>query len=195
VEQLEHGVEQHIERSKVVVRWIIAATLLAGVLYLKRQDAIPIAWPIVWLLTGAVVALNLLYWSILRRSAPRWLKYLTTGTDLALISFLVGYTGGSASAFYVAYFVVLVSNSIRYGMGMALYVATLYNVAYVIVLVAHPPGSDLTVEAVKILAFWGVAMYAGYLAMRFQRQTRVLESYEETIARLRAEIATLRTAR
>lgn len=195
VEQIEHGVEQQIERSKVVVRWIITATLLTGVLYLKRQEAIPIAWPIIWLLTGTVAVLNLLYWSILRRSAPRWLKYVTTGTDLALISFLVGYTGGSASVFYVAYFVVLVSNSIRYGMGMALYVATIYNVAYVLVLVVHPPGSDLTVEAVKILAFWGVALYAGYLAMRFQRQTRVLESYEETITRLRAEIATLRTAR
>jgi len=195
VEQLEHGVEQQIERSKVVVRWIIAATLLAGVVYLKRQEAIPIAWPAVWLLTGAVAILNIFYWSLLRRSAPRWLKYLTTGTDLTLISLLVGYTGGSASVFYVAYFVVLVSNSIRYGMGMALYVATLYNVAYVIVLVVHPPGNDLTVEAVKILAFWGVALYAGYLAMRFQRQTRVLESYEETIARLRAEITTLRTAR
>lgn len=195
MEQLEHGVEQQIERSKVVARWIIAAMLLAGVVYLKWQDAILIGWLVVWLLTGAVAVLNLVYWSILRRSAPNWLKYLTTGTDLALISLLVGYSGGSASVFYVAYFLVLVSNSIRYGMGMALYVACLYNVAYVIILIVHPPGTDLTVEAVKILAFWGVALYAGYLAMRFQRQTRVLESYEETIARLRVEIATLRAAR
>ncbi len=195
MEQIEQGVEQQIERSKVVVRWIIAATLLAGVVYLKRQDAIPIAWPVIWLLTAAVAVLNVAFWSILRRSAPHWLKYLTTGTDLMLISLLVGYTGGRSSVFYVAYFVVLVSNSIRYGMGMALYVATIYNIAYVIVLVVRPPASDLTMEAVKILAFWGVALYAGYLAMRFQRQTRVLESYEETIARLRAEIATLRTAK
>ncbi len=187
--------EQQIERSKVVVRWIIAAALLAGVTYLKRQGAIPIAWPVVVLLTAAVAALNVFYWSILRRTAPSWLKYVTTGTDLALISLLVGYTGGSASVFYVAYFIVLVSNSIRYGMGMALYVATIYNIAYVIVLVVHPPANDLTVEAVKILAFWGVALYAGYLAMRFQRQARILESYEETIARLRAEVASLRPAR
>jgi len=45
------------------------------------------------------------------------------------------------------------------------------------------------VEAVKILAFWGIALYAGYLAMRFQRQARILESYEETIARLRHDLA------
>lgn len=191
----EHSVEQQIERSKVVVRWIIAAALLTGVSYLKRQDAIPIAWPVVILLTAAVAVLNLAYWAVLRRSAPRWLKYVTTGTDLVLISVLVGYTGGSASVFYVAYFIVLVSNSIRYGLGMALYVATAYNLAYVAVLVVRPTASDLTVEAVKILSFWGVALYAGYLAMRFQRQIRILESYEETIARLRAELAGLRSGK
>jgi len=45
---------------------------------------------------------------------------------------------------------------------------------------------------VKILTFWGVALYAGYLAMRSQRQARILEGYEETIARLRAELAALK---
>ncbi len=187
--------EQQIERSKVVVRWIIAASLLAGVAYLKRQGAIPIPWSVIGLLTLVVAALNGLYWTILQRSAPPWLKYLSSGTDLVLISLLVGYTGGSASVFAVAYFLVLVSNSIRYGMGMALYVAALYNIAYVGVLVVAPPAGELPVEAMKILAFWGVALYAGYLASRFQRQTRILESYEETIAQLRMEISTLRAGR
>jgi K+-sensing histidine kinase KdpD len=117
---------------------------------------------------------------------------VTTATDLVLLSSLVLFTGGAGSVFYFAYFIVLVSNSIRYGMGMAIYVATVYNLVYVAVLAGRPPATDLTVEAVKILTFWGVALYAGYLAMRFQRQTRILESYEETIARLRAELTALR---
>lgn len=54
------------------------------------------------------------------------------------------------------------------------------------VLLVHPVGGDLTMEGVKILAFWGVALYAGYLAARFQRQARILQAYEETIASLRA---------
>lgn len=179
--------EQQIERSKIIARWIIAAALFSGVAYLKRQGEIPIPWGVILALTVVVVSLNLLFWTILRRSAPRWLKYVTTGTDLGLLSVLVGSTGGSGSVFYFAYFLVLVSNSIRYGMGMALYVATIYNIAYVAVLVAHPPSGPLTVEAVKILTFWGVALYAGYLAMRFQRQMRILAAYEDTIARLRAD--------
>lgn len=184
--------EQQIERSKVVVRWIVAAGLFGAVAYLKRHGAVGISWPLVFGLTGVVAALNLIYWSILRAGAPRWLKYVTTGTDLALVSALVLFTGGSGSVFYVAYFIILVSNSIRYGMEMALYVATIYNVAYAAVLRAVPPAGDLTIEAVKILAFWGVALYAGYLAMRFQRYSRILESYEETIARLRAELSIVR---
>lgn len=187
--------EQQIERSKVVARWIIAAVLLVSVAYLKRQGAVPISWTAVAMLTGFVAVLNVVAWTILRHSAPRWLKYVTTGTDIGLLSLLVAFTGGAASVFYFAYFLVLVSNSIRYGMGMALYVATIYNIAYVVVLVVHPSANTMTVEAVKILTYWGVALYAGYLAMRYQRQTRILESYEETIARLRADLASLKSAR
>lgn len=184
--------EQQIERSKVVVRWIVAVVLLSSVTYLKTRQQLTVGWPVILSLTAAVAILNLTYGAILRRGAPRWLKYLTTATDLLLISLLVAFTGGSGSVFYVAYFIVLVSNSFRYGMGMALYVATIYNLAYAVILGRQPPAGDLTVEAVKIFAFWGIALYAGYLAMRFQRQTRILQSYEETIAHLRHELASSR---
>jgi len=187
--------EQEIERSKVIVRWIVAASLLAAVVYLKRQGQVAIPWSTILGLTAGVGALNVVYGRILRRAAPSWLKFCTTGTDLVLISALVLFTGGSGSVFFFAYFVVLVSNSIRYGMAMALYVAIIFNLTYVGVLLMEPPAGDLTVEAVKILAFWGVALYAGYLAMRFQRQARILESYEETIARLRAELTASRAAK
>lgn len=181
--------EQQIERSKVAVRWLVAAVVLAAITYLKRGGLVDISWFTIIALTATIAALNTGYTLILRTSAPRWLKYVTTGTDLLIISVLVWFTGGSASVFYYTYFIVLVSNSVRYGMPMALYVATVYNIAYVIVLVLAPPSGDLTIEAVKILTFWGIALYAGYLAMRFQRQSRILQSYEETIAALRARAA------
>ncbi len=186
--------EQQIERSKVVVRWIVAAVLFAAVAYLKVEGGVAVSWMTIVGLTVVLAILNLVYSVILRRGAPPWLKYVTTATDLALIAVLVASTGGAGSVFYVAYFIVLVSNSFRYGMGMALYVAILYNLTYAAILRAHPPAGDLTAEAVKILAFWGIALYAGYLAMRFQRQARILQSYEETIARLRYDVASLKQA-
>ena len=184
--------EQQIERSKIVVRWIVAVLLFAAVTYLRRRGEVDVSWSAVLLLTGLLALLNLLYGAILRGGAPSWLKYATTATDLALISALVVITGGTRSVFYFAYFIVLISNSFRYGMGMALYVAILYNLVYASVLFVAPPGGDLTIEAVKIFAFWGIALYAGYLATRFQRQTRILQSYEETITRLRHELTQLK---
>jgi hypothetical protein len=180
--------ERRTEQSKVTVRWLVAAVLLLASVYLRRAGAIQVSWTVILLLTAGVAAANVAASAILRRGAPAWLRYASTGTDLLLISLLVGSTGGSASPFYYAYFIVLVSNSIRYGMRMAIFVALLYNIAYVAVLLVHPVGGDLTTEGVKILAFWGVALYAGYLATRFHRQARILEAYEETIAGLRARV-------
>ncbi len=185
--------ERRVEQSKVAIRWIVAVVLFAGAVYLRRSDSIDTPWGVIVGLAAGVALLNLCFSVVLRRTAPGTraagrLRYVTTGSDLALTSLLVAYSGGSGSPFYYVYFVVLVSNSIRYGMGMALFVALVFNVAYVAVLVARPIEGNLTLEGVKILAFWGVALYAGYLATRYQRQARILQAYEETIAGLRARI-------
>lgn len=180
--------ERRIEQSKVAVRWLVAGILVVVALYLRRSGAIATPLTIIVGLAAIVVAANVAFWMILRRSAPPWLRYATTGTDLALATVLIGASGASASPFYYVYFVILVSNSIRYGMRMAVFVAVVVNVAYVAVLTARPPAGDLTPEGVKLLAFWGIAFYAGYLATRFQRQARILEAYEETIAGLRERL-------
>jgi len=180
--------ERRIEQNKVTVRWIVVVVLLAAAAYLRRHEAIGTSWTIILGLTAAVVLANLAFSAILRRGAPRWLRYVTTAMDLLLTSLLVGYSGGSGSPFYYVYFIILVSNSIRYGMSLAVFVALVFNIAYVAVLLVHPVGGDLPNEGVKILAFWGVALYAGYLATRYQRQARIMQAYEETIADLRTRL-------
>ncbi len=180
--------ERRIEQSKVTVRWIVAVVALTAAVYLRRHEAIGTSWTVILGLTAGVAASNLVFAAILRHGAPRWLRYATTGIDLLFTSVLVGYSGGSGSPFYYLYFIILVSNSIRYGMSMAVFVAFVFNVAYVAVLLVHPGGGGLPNEGVKILTFWGVALYAGYLATRFQRQARILQAYEETIAGLRTRL-------
>ncbi len=180
--------DRRTEQSKVAVRWLVVAILLIAAVYLRRSGTITTPWSVILALTAFVAAANLWFGVLLRRGAAPWLRYVTTGTDILLISVLLGASGGAASPFYYVYFIVLVSNSIRYGMRMAVFVALLYNIAYVAVLLVHPVGGDLTMEGVKILAFWGVALYAGYLATRFQRQARILQAYEETIAGLRSRV-------
>src|SRR5512134_245539 len=122
------NMDAQIERSKIVVRWIVAGLLFGSVAYLKQRGEVDAAWPQIVLLTALLALLNFAYGGILRRgSAPGWLKYVTTAVDIVLISALTALTGGTRSIFYFAYFIVLISNSFRYGMGMALYVAVIYN--------------------------------------------------------------------
>ncbi len=180
--------ERRIEQSKVTVRWIVVVVAFTAAAYLRRHEAIGTSWTVIFGLTAGVAVSNLIFAAILRRGAPRWLRYATMGIDLLFTSLLVGYSGGGTSPFYYVYFIILVSNSIRYGMSMAVFVALVFNVAYVSVLLVHPIGGDLPNEGVKILTFWGVALYAGYLATRFQRQARILQAYEETIADLRTRL-------
>ncbi|MDR7483439.1 MAG: hypothetical protein QN183_13320 [Armatimonadota bacterium] len=177
-----------IERSRVTVRWLMLGILLAGVWYLRRSGAISTDARVIAALATVAAAANLTFAAALRRGVPRWVRYAATVHDQLLTTALVGTTGGAASPFYYVYFIVLVSTSIRYGMGMAALAALLYNVGYVGVLLLHPLGGDLTLEGVKILAYWAVALYAGYLAARAHRQARMLQAYEETILRLRARI-------
>src|SRR3990172_10089498 len=161
--------DRRTERSKVTIRWMVTVVLFLGAVYLRRNEAIGTSWTVIFGLTAGVAVANLIFTAVLRHGAPRWLRYLTTATDLALTSILVAYSGGSDSPFYYVYFIILVSNSIRYGMGLAVFVALVYNVAYVAVLLAHPIGGDQTIEGVKILTFWGVALSPGYLATPFPR--------------------------
>lgn len=183
-----------IERSRVAVRWLMIGVLLAGVWYLRRSGTIGTDPRVIAALAAVAATANLTFGAALRRGTPRWVRYAGTVHDQLLTTVLVGTTGGTASPFYYVYFIVLVSNSIRYGMGMAVLAALLYNVGYVGVLLVHPLGGDLTQEGVKILAYWAVALYAGYLAARAQRQARMLQAYEETILRLRARIDELEAA-
>jgi hypothetical protein len=183
--------ERRMEHSKVEVRWVVLVVALLVAVYMRRTGTITTPWTVILALSAVVVAANLVFAAVLRRGAPPWVRYVSTGVDLAVISVLLVFSGGSGSPFYYVYFIVLVSNSIRYGMQMAVFVASFFNLAYVGVLLLRPPAADLTAEGVKILTFWGVALYAGYLATRYQRQMRILQSYEETIAGLRNRIETL----
>ena len=72
---------------------------------------------------------------------PRWLKYVTVLGDMAFVSALIYYTGLAQSPFFFVYFVILISNCLRYGLLMSLYVALLFNVMYVVVLGLAPSGA------------------------------------------------------
>ncbi len=184
--------ELEIERSKTIARWI-GISILTAVLYSQRAIYGAQAMAALWMVFGAAAFVNLIHSLYLFRagSCPPYYKYFSVAVDMVVITLTIRYTGFSRSPFFFAYFMVLISNSIRYGLLMSLFIAILVNVLYVAVLSLDRPmePSVLGGEGLKILAFWGVAMYGGVIAARMRRQAFEISACEQTIFELREQLA------
>ena len=192
--------ERDTERAKVSVRWLAIAVLLGVLLWIRRHDsdvAARVSPALAWGIALAAVlmtAIEALYlWRPGVVEIPHGFKYLTVCGDMIFVSVLIYYTGFTQSPFFYVYFVFLISNCLRYGLLMSLFVAATMNVFYVVALGLAPAGSVkpsvLGGEGLKILAFWAVAFYGGSVSARLRRQANQLHVYEETIAELRAQLA------
>ena len=186
--------EWAIERSKVVARWF-GIVVLAAVLEWQRHNGL-ICMPrtVFFTLVGGTALVNLLHTVYLARcrEISPLLKYVTTGLDALLVTVTISWTGYTRSPFFYVYFVLLVSNCMRYGFGMALYLATLVNVLYAGALSFAPAAERETAvlggEGLKLLGFWAVAIYGGSIAARMRRSAHVIAAYEDTIAELKARL-------
>lgn len=185
--------ELEIERSKTVARWFFIA-ILAGLLAWQRATQVIVVSPSAFaFLVGGVILVNLLHSVYLFRAqtCPAFYKYLSVGLDLLFLTIAIYFSGGNKSPFFFVFFVLLVSNCIRYGLAMSLYIAVLVNVLYVAALSQVSKKMEPTVlggEGLKILAVWGTALYGGAVAARVRRQAFEIAAYEETIAELRARL-------
>jgi hypothetical protein len=191
--------ELNTERAKTNVRWFAILILAATLEWIRLKDpTLHISNTVMFGLVGASVAMTgleaLTLWQPNRRTIPHWFKYVTVSGDMAFVSVLIYYTDFTQSPFFFVYFVFLISNCLRYGLLMSLFVALVFNVLYVIVLGLAPAEkvrpSVLGGEGLKIIAFWAVALYGGVISARLRRQANQLRVYEETIAELKARLKT-----
>ena len=189
--------ERDTERAKVTTRWFAILLLLSAVFWLRRSDPnVHITLHILGIITIGALLMTLLesiyLWRPGRGKIPRSLKYITVLGDMVFITLLIPYTGYTQSPFFFVYFVFLISNCLRYGLLMSLYVALLFNILYVVALGTAPAGvvhsSVLGGEGLKITAFWAVALYGGSISARLRRQANQLRVYEQTIAELRGRM-------
>ena len=196
--------ERDSERAKVTARWFAIVILLGAMFWIRRHDPVVAAhvtrltaWELALAGTLMTAAEAIYLWKPSRVKIPRWLKYLTVFGDMIFVSVLVTLTGYTRSPFFFVYFVFLISNCLRYGLLMSLFVAGAFNVLYVFVLGFAPASerqaSVLGGEGLKIVAFWAVALYGGAISARIRRQGSQLRVYEETIREQRAELARVRS--
>ncbi len=189
------------ERNKVNVRWLLMV-LIAGYLYYILQtgqgeeigsthlfNLSYIVGLTVFLATANLIFTLYLAAVARGRMAMRaGLKYLSMIVDFIAISLVLLPTGGDRSIFFVVYFIVIISNSLRYGMRLALAGAFTFNLCYVAVL-AYQYYPDLVVpniqgEILKVAVFWVVGLYTGYIARRFQILQGEVEKYQDLVRRL-----------
>ena len=185
--------ECQTERSKTIARWFGIAILTALVYRQRQQGVVLIPDVVFWLILGGIAGVNLFHSLYLYRirSCPLFYKYISVGLDLIFVTVLIGYSGFNESPYFYVYFLLLVSNCIRYGLVMSLYIAVLVNVLYTVTLSVGAEALRPTVlggEGLKILAFWGVALYGGVVSARMRRDAYEIAAYEETIAELKAEL-------
>lgn len=186
------------ERNKANVRWLLIVVIAPYLTYrlLAGQSSQPGSSPLfsqatILSLIIFSVSANLALTLMIARSrrTERFhpsIKYLTMIMDLTIVSALLLPTGGSASMFFVVYFVVLVSNALRYGTRMAIATILALNLMYVAVLsVQYFPQEvpdDLQNEILKVAGFWLVGLYAGYLSRRFELLRGEVERYQKLLA-------------
>ncbi len=187
------------ERAKATVRWFAIPLLFAISVWMRRHDPVVKASfteSVLWIsLAVAVIFTGIesaYLWKPGRTQIHPLIKYLTVTGDMFIISCLIFYTGWAQSPFFFVYFVFLISNCLRYGLLMSVFVAGIFNLMYVVTLGLAPAGavkpSVLGGEGLKILSFWGVALYGGAISARLRRQANQLRVYEETLLELRAKL-------
>jgi hypothetical protein len=188
------GLESELdsERGKTMARWFGIAILGAFILQQKAQGVLSVSLTVWLAVVGTAVLMNTFHTLFLFRSTrcPRAYKYFSTGLDLLIVSMAVKFTGYNQSPFFYVYFLLLISNCIRYGLLMSIYIASMVNIFYAITLSLAPdlPPTLLGGEGLKILAFWGVALYGGSVAGRLRRHANEMIAYEETIAELKQRL-------
>lgn len=191
------------EKNKAGVRWLLAVVVSGYLGYLIETGigsqiggSKMLGWFYVAGVSAFVVIANLAVTLAIREGNNTGafspvIKYITMVADLVAVSLVLIPTGGSESMFFIVYFIVIVSNALRYGMRLAIVGVMSFNVLYVLVLTyQYFPRFDIPgfqKEILKVSGFWLVGLYTGYLSRRFELLQGEVEKYEKLVASLVAE--------
>jgi signal transduction histidine kinase len=158
------GIERIIELSRWIVLVFAAITNnLPGIVMRESVGAVN-------LLLGGWALYNLCATLLLlaRRLPGRRVQLAAIGLDIAMASALVLLSGGFASNLGMAFYMVVIASSLRFGIAGTLSCALVAGAAYFFVGVAsaawHVTGALLDVAAMRLFLFFVVALTSGLLA-------------------------------
>jgi diguanylate cyclase (GGDEF)-like protein len=128
---------------------------------------------------GLWAAINLYVTYILFRGyrPNRWFCYGMTVVDVALASALIGLSGGLASPFYIAFFLAIISGSIRFGMLASIFTSLMIALLYIWIggYTTMLLGGGATGEVVvgRVFTFLVVGIITGLMSQELIRERQV----------------------
>ncbi len=193
-------------RALLIFRLILVSLILGTIIYIfgARGPDVPLL-PLYVLLTFTY-AISALYWLALKREmAPTFLIYLQLSIDVALVTGMLLYSGGSESILTLLYLLLIISSSIFLRFKGVLYICTMSAAAYWLlsrlqhqgvlkVVSFFEPGRQLQVPPqmaidiyVNICFFYLVAFLSGFLAEQLRRKGEELESTSQKLRRIQLD--------
>ncbi len=187
------------ELNKVNVRWFMIVIISGYLFYLLGTGSnifgdVKGTFSYSYIATLALISggCNMIYHLILYRIKklersihPAW-KYISMAADFLLVTCILLPTGGDESMFFLVYFVVIVSNGIRYGMRLAVAGVLLFNLLYFAALFyQYYPERSLPAfqtQFLKVIGVWLVGLYIGYLSQRFEALQHEISVYRKLLA-------------
>src|SRR2546421_11305534 len=150
-----------MERRIIVIRWlaILVSTLALPFLSLGAQSLLPLLG-----LIGLGAIYNLTLQILVLPRKPAWLTggYISAIGDVLLVTGGVAVTGGLASPFFLAYFVVTVTSAVRFGGGAALTAVLTIALSYTAVVYWN---QTVDGASLKLNNLTDLAMRTGFVAI------------------------------
>jgi hypothetical protein len=186
------------EKNKAGVRWLLIFIIVPYLSFLLLTGrAIEIGhanifnWYYVITVATFIITVNLWVTFILFRalksgSISPSVKYYTMIADFLAVALVMIPTGGHESMFFTINYIVIVSNSLRYGLRISILGTIVMNIFYIGVLAfEHYPDKEIVgvqKEILKVGGFWLIGIYTGYLSMRFEMLRGEIEHYQKLLA-------------
>jgi hypothetical protein len=186
------------EKNKAGVRWLlifIIVPYLSFLLYTGRSVEIGqeniFNWYYILTVAAFVIGVNfivtfILFNALKSGSINSSVKYYTMIADFLAVALVMIPTGGNDSMFFTINYIVIVSNSLRYGLRIAILGTIVMNIFYIGILAfQYFPDKEIVgvqKEILKVGGFWLVGIYTGYLSMRFEILRGEIEHYQKLLA-------------
>ncbi|MEW6096120.1 MAG: diguanylate cyclase [bacterium] len=148
----------------------------------------------VYIIVGVGLFLSLIYEVLLRNKEDfPYLLHVMCGLDIGLIGFLVNFTGGIQSNFYLLYLMPLILSSLIFDTQSCIFFGILVSTAYLFNMLFDIENIDIRTYqflfATRLPLFWAIVVFGIILSRQTKKLTEEGVEKDKVVEKLREEIS------